>query len=214
MPKISGNSAFGGDDDPGNPSVNFRGQKRSNATHRSLVDPEARLARKGSGQPALLSHSMHVLMENRHGLCVEFAVDQANGRAERLQAAAMLGRVYQRQGLSPRTLAADGGYREGAFLAACEGDGITPHIPLPATPIRGEGPSSEARRRAKRRMGTKGYSISQRVRKRIEEVFGWLKTIAGLARTRFVERWKTRQEGQLAASAYNLLRIARLKPNT
>lgn len=204
----------GGDDnDPGNPSVNFRGHKRSNKTHRSLVDPEARLARKGPGKPALLSHSVHVLMENRHGLCVDIALDEANGHAERLQAAIMLEHVYKRQGLSPRTLAADGGYRDGSFLAACEGDGITPHVPLPDTPIRGECEASEARRRAKRRMGTKGYSISQRVRKRVEEIFGWLKTIGGLARTRLVQRWKILQEGQLAASAYNLLRIARLRPN-
>ena len=202
----------GDDDDPGNPSINFRGQKRSNATHRSLVDPEARLARKGPGQPALLSHSLHVLMENRHGLCLDVAIDEANGTAERLQAAMMLERTYERHGLSPGTLAADAAYREGAFLAACEGDGITPHVPLPVGPIRGDDASAEARRRAKDRMKTQGYATSQRVRKRIEEIFGWLKTIAGLARTRLVERWKTLQEGQVAASAYNLLRIARLKP--
>ena len=78
------------DDDPGNPTVNFRGQKRTNQTHRSLIDPEARLARKGRGKPALLGHSAHVLMENRHGLCLDVAVDQADGYAERRCAAMML----------------------------------------------------------------------------------------------------------------------------
>ncbi len=151
-------------------------------------------------------------MENRNGLCVDIELDQANGIAERLCAAVMLERTHERHGLSPRTLGADGNYKEGAFLAACEGDGITPHVPLPDGPIRGDDENAAARRRAKRRMKTKGYAISQRVRKRVEEMIGWLKTIGGMARSRFVGRWKIRLDGQLTAAAYNLLRMARLAP--
>jgi transposase len=200
------------DDDPGNPTVNFRGEKRSNKTHRSVTDGEARLARKGKGQPAKLSHGGHVLMENRNGLCMDIAVDDPNSKYERLQAAIMLERTYKRHRLWPKTLGADGNYKEGAFLAALEGDGITPHVPLPNGPIRGEGPASTARRRAKRRMTTKGYAISQRIRKRAEEVIGWCKTVGGLARAWFIGRWKLRQQSEATAAAYNLLRMARLAP--
>jgi transposase len=200
------------DDDPGNPTVNFRGEKRSNQTHRSLTDAESRLARKGKGQPAQLSHGGHVLMENRHGLCLDIALDDPNGKYERVQAAVMLERTYHRHGLWPKTLGADGNYKEGAFLAALEGDGITPHVPLPDGPIRGDDEADHARRRAQRRMKTRGYTISQRVRKRIEEVIGWCKTVGGMARAWFIGRWKIRQQSEATAAAYNLLRMARLAP--
>ena len=200
------------DDDTGNPTVNFRHEKRSNKTHRSLVDSEARLARKGKGKPALLSHSAHVLMENRNGLCLDIAVDEANGYAERVQSGAMLDHVRRRHGLRPRTLGADAGYKDGAYLDALEQFGIEPHIPIGDGPIRGVDQSSEARRRARRRQRTKGYQMSYRIRKRIEEIFGWCKTIGGLARSRFVGRWKLKQQGEVAAAAYNLLRMARLAP--
>jgi transposase len=200
------------DDDPGNPTVNFRGERRSNQTHRSLTDAEARLARKGQGQPAKLSHGGHVLMENRNGLCLDIAVDDPNLKFERLQAAVMLERTYKRHGLWPKTLGADGNYKEGAFLAALQGDGIRPHVPLPDGPIRGEDEAAHARRRAKRGMKTKGYAISQRVRKRIEELIGWCKTVGGMARAWFIGRWKIRQQSEATAAAYNLLRMARLAP--
>lgn len=201
------------DDDPGNPSINFRGQKRGNKTHRSVTDAESRLARKGKGQPAKLCHSGHVLMENRNGLCIDIAVDDPNGKYERLQAAIMLERTYKRHKLWPKTLGADGNYKEGAFLAALGGDGITPHVPLPDGPIRGDNPASTARRRAKRRMKTNGYAISQRIRKRIEEVIGWCKTVGGMARAWFIGRWKLRQQSEATAAAYNLIRLARLAPS-
>jgi transposase len=202
----------GDDDDPGNPTVNFRGEKRSNKTHRSVTDGESRLARKGKGQPARLSHGGHVLMENRNGLCMDIAVDDPNSARERLQAAIMLERTYKRHRLWPKTLGGDGNYKAGDFLAALEGDGITPHVPLPDGPIRGASPASTARRRAKRRMTTKGYAISQRIRKRAEEVIGWCKTVGGLARAWFIGRWKLRQQSEATAAAYNLLRMARLAP--
>jgi transposase len=200
------------DDDPGNPTVNFRGQKRTNATHRSVVDPEARLARKGQGKPALLSHSGHVLMENRHGLCVDVEIDEANGYAERHAAGRMLTRTERHHGLRPRTLGLDAGYVDGPYLAALEEMRITPHVPIPSGPIRGHDNGAEARRRAKRRARTRAYAISQRIRKRIEEVFGWLKIVGGLARARFVGRWKIKQQAEVTAAAYNLLRLARLAP--
>jgi transposase len=200
------------DDDPGNPTIDFRHEKRSNKTHRSMVDPQARLARKGKGKPALLSHSGHVLMENRNGLCLDFAVDEANGYAERIQSGAMLDHVHRRHGLWPRTLGADAGYKDGAYLHALEQFGIDPHVPIGDGPIRGMDQGAEARRRGRRRQRTKGYRVSQRIRKRVEEIFGWCKAVGGLARSRFVGRWKLKQQGEAAAAAYNLLRMARLAP--
>lgn len=105
-PKVSDSSD---DDDPGNPTVSFHHEKRSNATHRSLTDPEARLARKGQGKPAILSHSGHVLMEHRSGLCVDIRLDAADGRAERRQAMKMIRHARRRQNLEVTTLGADAG---------------------------------------------------------------------------------------------------------
>lgn len=200
------------DGDPGNPTLDFRGEKRSNATHRSIVDPEARLARKGDGKPAVLSHSLHVLMDNRHGLCLEVAVDEANGTAERLQAGAMLDRVRERHDLWPRTLGTDAGYKDGKFLEALETFGIVPHTPVGEGPIVGRNGPAQARRRARRRAGHVGYAISQRIRKRVEEIIGWCKTVGGLARARFVGRWKIKLQGEVTAAGYNLLRMVRLAP--
>jgi len=200
------------DDDPGNPTINFRGQKRSNQTHRSLTDPEARLARKGRGKPAQLSHSVHVLMENRNGLCLDVQVDEANGTAECEQALAMLTRAKQRHPVYPATLGADAGYRAGAFLADVRRHRVTPHVPLPDGPIRGDDRAAEARRWAKSLTGTAGYEVSQRIRKRIEEIFGWCKSIGGLGRARFTGRWKIKLQALTTAAAHNLLRLARLRP--
>lgn len=200
------------DDDPGNPTVNFRGERRTNATHRSVVDPEARLMRKGKGKPAILGHSAHVLMENRSGLCLDIAVDEANGMAERIQSAAMLDHVWKRHGRWPKTLGADAGFRDGAYLDALEQFGIVPHVPVGDGPIRGDNEGAEARRLAKQRQKTKGYTISQRIRKRVEEIIGWCKTVGGFGRARFVGRWKIKLQGEITAAAYNLVRMARLAP--
>ena len=122
------------DDDPSNPTVNFRGERRSNATHRSLTDPEARLARKSKGQEARLAHGFHVLMENRNGLVIDVAVSEANGRAEREQALAMIRRSKRRHALKPKTLTADKGYDAGPFLAELEtAEGAVPLVPIPTT---------------------------------------------------------------------------------
>jgi len=200
------------DDDPGNPTVSFRGEKRRNETHRSLTDPEARLARKSNGVGAKLAHAAHVLMENRNGLVVDVSVSEANGFAERKAALELVRRTKKRHRLRPKTLAADKGYAAGTFLHELEkGEKVVPLIPVPNGPIRGEGPEAEARRRARDRQRTKRYQIAQRIRKRVEEVFGWSKTIGGLRRSRHVGRWRICQQALVVHAAYNLLRMARLE---
>ena len=199
------------DSDRGNRTVNFHGEKRTNATHVSTTDPQARLMRKGRGKEALLYHSGHVLMENRHGLCVDMRVDAADGKAERRCAKRMLRHVWRRHKVMPWTLAADKGFDDGSFLLDLEAEVIRPHIPIRKGAITARGEPARARLRARRRMRTKGYTLSQRMRKRIEEIFGWVKTIGGLARTRFVGRWKIAQEMLMIGAAYNLLRMARLE---
>lgn len=192
--------------------VGWHGQKRSNATHRSRTDPDARLARKGNGREAHLSHSGHILMDNRSGLCLAAAVDTADGHAERRNALRMLRRVERHHGLRPRTLGADAGYRAGSFLVEVEGHGTVPHVPMPGEKIKGRSAEAQARRRARRRMQTAGYRLSQRVRKRCEQIIGWAKTTAGLARTRFVGHERIESSVQMAMAAYNLLRMTRMTP--
>jgi hypothetical protein len=197
------------DDDPGNPTVSFHGEKRTNATHASKTDPEAMLARHGKGKEARLCHSGHVLMENRHGLILDILVDAADGRAERRCAKAMLEHVKRRHRLMPETAGFDAGYDDGDFLEHLENEEIIPHVPVRKM---GSGPKSAVRRRALKRMKTKAYRISQRIRKRVEEIIGWCKTVGGLARARLVGRWKILQEAQITGAAYNLLRMSKLKP--
>jgi transposase len=199
------------DGDPGNPTVNFRGEKRGNTTHRSLSDPEARLARK-RGQSSILAHSVHALMENRHGLLVDVSVAEANGTAERVEALGMLAHARERHRLSPKSVGGDRGYAAGEFLCAIEEQGTLPHVPISADPIRGSDAGAQARRRARERMQSDGYMSSQRVRKRIEEIFGWAKEIGGLRRSRHVGRPKIGQNALIIGAAYNLLRLARLAP--
>ncbi len=203
------------DDDRGNPTVNFRGQKRCNATHESVVDREARLYKKSHGVAAKLSHGAHVLMENRNGLVIDVSVTEANGFAEREAALDMLGRSRRRHRLEPRTLGADKGYAAGAFLVALEEEqGIVPLIPMPAIPIKGSSKEARARRRACRRQKTERFKVAQKVRKRVEEIIGWDKVVGGMRRTRHVGRWKIRQQVLLVNAAYNLLRMARLGAQT
>src|SRR5487761_62635 len=190
-------------DDAGNPSVDFHGERRQNATHQSTTDPEARLAKKGAGKEAKLCYSANALMENRHGLLIDFAVAPADGYAERNSARAMLETALP--GSRRITLGADKGYDTGEFVASCRALKVTPHI---ARNERRAGGSALDRRTA--RHG--GYAVSQRVRKRVEEIFGWMKTVGGLRRTRYRGLERTQLHAYLVAAAYNLLRIARLSP--
>jgi hypothetical protein len=169
------------------------------------------LLRKGKGKEALLYHSGHVLMENRSGLCLDVRVDAADGKAERRSAKEMLKHVRRRHGLTPKTLAADKGFDDGSFPLELEEGGMSPHVPVREGTIVAADTPRLARRRTRRRMKSKGYGLGQRVRKRIEEIFGWLKAVAGLARTRFVGRWRIALDALMSGAAYNLLRLARLE---
>lgn len=204
---------------PRNPDVDFHGKKRSNATHSSRTDPEARLYRKGPGKPSQLAHLGHVLNENRHGLIMEVSVTEANGTAEKDAALEMIDRYTSKHGRGPQTVGADAGYDSGPFLLALEARQIEPHVAMtstePANLATARGDRKEkikARRRMRERQQSTAYQISQRVRKKIEECFGWAKTIAGLTKSRWVGRWKIQQYFEVTAAAYNLIRIAKLKP--
>ena len=180
--------------------LDFKGEKRSNQTHQSTTDPDARLMRKGNGQPAKLSYGGHVLMENRHGLCVDVLVTDAT-QAEHQAARQLLTRARRRR-IHPKTLGADKGYHVKDFVAHLREHTIRPHI------ARIEGrrtPGLDARTTR-----TEGYRISQRKRKRVEEIFGWLKSIGGLRKSRFIGQAKTQMAAFLSGAAYNLLRIAKL----
>lgn len=187
----------GGD---GSGMVDFKGERRTNATHESSTDPEAKLMRKGNGQPAKLSYGGHALMDNRFGLCVDLAVSDSRTH-ETVVARAMLAR-QRRKHRHPRTLGADKGYCTRGFIEHLRAQGIAPHI------ARIEGrrtPGLDARTRRH-----ESYRQSQRKRKRVEEIFGWLKTLGGLRKSRFIGMAKTQLYAYLAATAYNLLRIGRL----
>lgn len=190
-------------DDPGNPTVNFHGEKRSNETHASTTDPEAKLARKGRGKEAKLAYSAHALMENRNGLLVEFRVAEANGRAEREVALEMLDEHKTVRG--PATVGADKGYDTHDFVAECREINVVPHVTQVINEHRGSAIDGRTTRHP-------GYAISQRIRKRVEEIFGWAKTVGGFRRTRFRGRRRTQLAAYFVAAAYNLVRIARLSP--
>jgi len=196
------------DDDDLNGWSSFKGKKRSNKTHNSVVDPEARLASKGG--EAHPSHSMHVMTDSVSGLCVSLAVDVADGRAERRSAIVMLDRVKKRHGLQPRVIAADAGYGTGDFLCAVEERGITPHTAMSRQPIVGDTARHEARKRMRRRTKTKGYRLSQKLRRMIEPVIGWCKDVGGMRRTRFLGCPRIRDDAMMVASAWNLLRMTTL----
>jgi len=188
-------------DDPGNPTVNFHGERRTNATHQSTTDPEARLARKGQRKEAKLCFSGHVLMENRHGLCVDLQIAPATGTAERETALTML-RRQARRGIRPGTLGADKGYHCRDFVRRLRRRRIRPHL---ARVAERQTPGLDGRTTR-----TVGYALSQRLRKRVEEIFGWLKTVGGLRKTRVRGIARTQHAAYLVGAAYNLLRISRL----
>ncbi len=189
-------------DDPGNPTVDFRGKKRRNDTHASTTDPEAKLARKGKGKEAKLSFTAHALMENRNGLLVDFKVTEANGYAEREAALAMLRDNVN--GTRRATVGADAGYDVASFVEACRNQQVTPHV----APHR-NGYSALDRRTTR----YPGYEVSQWIRKRVEEIFGWMKTVGNFRRTRYRGVERTQHAAFLVGAAYNLLRVARLAPN-
>src|SRR5512132_2748312 len=187
-------------DDPGNPTVNFHGEKRSNATHESTTDVDALLARKGNGKEAKLSYNGNLLTENRNGLIVNTEVFQANGTAERDAALIMLEQI---PGTRRVTLGADKGYDTNNFVAECRHLNVTPHVAQNVTRNGGSAIDCRTTRHD-------GYAISQRKRKRIEECFGWLKTIALMRKVRHRGIEKVSWMFTFAAAAYNLVRMRNL----
>lgn len=186
-------------DDPGNPTVDFHGERRSNDTHCSTTDPDALLARKGKGKEAKLSYAGHVLMENRNGLAVDVMVTQATGTAERDAALLMAEAI---PGDHPVTLGADKNYDTKEFVAEARNVGATPHVAQ----------NNKGRRSAIDGRTTRhaGYEISQRKRKRIEEIFGWMKTVGGMRKLRHRGLELVGWMFTLGAAVYNLVRIRNL----
>jgi hypothetical protein len=193
--------------------VDFKGQKRSNATHRSVTDPEARLYTKHGGA-AYLQHSVHVLMENRHGLGVDIRVGRADGHAERKNCLKMLDRVKRKLGIDPVTLGADKGYDAEDFLLALGERGIEAHVSCKSRKeIEVPGKDEEgawARWTNQRGQGDESFKISQRKRRLDEEIFGWLKGFGGLRRARVVGRWKIQQLADIGLATLNMVRMRRL----
>ena len=186
-------------DDPGNPSVDFRGERRTNATHASTTDSEARLYKKASGQEAKLCFLGHVLMENRHGLVVNAMVTPATGTAERDAAVAL---VDARPSTRRITLAGDKNYDTAAFVNALRVRQVTPHVAQHTT---GRRSAIDGRTTCH-----PGYAVSQQKRKRVEEVFGWLKTIGLLRKVKLRGVQRVGWLFTFAAAVYNLVRIRNL----
>ena len=182
-----------------NPTVNFHGEKRSNATHRSTTDPEARLMKKGPGKEARLSFMGHLLMENRHGLAVAARYSQATGTAERDVAAAFAAAL--RQGKAARvTLGADKNYDTKDLVARLRELAVTPHVAQNITEGRGSAIDERTTRHG-------GYDVSQWKRKLIEEIFGWLKSVGLMRKTRHKGVARGGWMFTFATAVYDLLRI-------
>ena len=202
----SGEDPRNGSDDPPTPGggrnreADFHGQKRSNETHASTTDSEARVYRKGPGKEAKLCFMGHALMENRNGLVVDACLTEANGHAERIAALPMIEQRADRP--RPITLGADKAYDAEDFVNELRSMNLTPHVAQNTN-----GRSSAIDGRTTRHTG---YALSQRIRKRIEEAFGWIKTIAGQERTKFRGRERVGWAFTFAAAAYNLARLPKL----
>ena len=189
----------------GNGWADFKGKERKNDTHESRTDPEAKLYRKGEGQEAKLCFGEHVLMENRNGLVVDIAVRPAVGVTE---SEAALDLVMRSVPLDrPITIGGDKGFDNKSFIEGARQLGATPHVAQNSGPRRRSGIDRRTTRHV-------GYEISQVVRRRIESIFGWQKTVGGARRTRYHGVAKTDFFSTMTAVAYNLLRISRLLPQT
>jgi transposase len=187
-------------DDPGNPTIDFHGEARSNDTHESTTDPDALLARKSDGKEAKLSYNGNLLVENRNGLILTTEVFQANGTAERDAALVMLEQI---PGAHRVTVGADKGYDTRDFIAECRNLQVTPHVAQNTKRSGGSAIDARTTRHT-------GYAVSQKKRKRIEECFGWLKTIALLRKVRHRGIHKVGWVFSFAAAAYNLVRMRNL----
>jgi len=183
-------------DDPGNPTVNFHGERRSNATHRSTTDPESRLLRKAKGHEAKLQYVGGLLMENRHGLVVQATAVVGSGTAERDVAIAQVAALPA----GAKTVGGDKGFDQRAFVDAVRATGATPHVAAKAKYSAIDGRTTRH----------PGYAVSQRIRKRIEEVFGWMKTVGLLRKLRHRGVARVNWIFVFTAAAYNLVRMRTL----
>jgi transposase len=177
-----------------NPTVDFKGEKRSNDTHASTTDPQARLYKKAEGEKSRLCYLGHALMENRNGLAVDMETTLATGTAEREAAKAMVERSVKRGS----TLGADKNYDVAEFVFAMRGHGVTPHVAQKSV-------GSAIDRRTTRHAG---YAVSLKKRKLVEEIFGWAKTVGGLRKARFIGLTKVKAQTVFTLAAYNLIRMA------
>ena len=191
-------------EDPGNPTINFRGEKRCNATHQSTTDPESVLYRKANGKEAKLCFGGHILMENRNGFCADFTIHDPIAEPE---AAVALQQVAAHEalheGVAVQTVGADKAYHRKDFVMGCRAENITPHV---ACKDGVNVPGLDGRTTTK-----ESYRLSQKIRKRVEEIFGWIKTVGGLRRSRYRGRERTQAWSYFVAGTYNLLRLARLE---
>lgn len=193
------------DDDPGNPTINFHGEKRGNQTHRSTTDPDSVLYRKTYGQASRLCFGTQVLMENRNGLCAAITVHNPIAQQEPTVALAQVDEHRQWHGAMVTTLGADKAYHQRKFVEGCRERGISPHAACKGNlAVAGlDGRTTQSR----------GYRTSQRIRKRVEEIFGWMKTVGGMRRSRYRGVDRTQAWAYFVAGAYNLLRMTRLRMN-
>lgn len=199
----------GASDEGRNPSVNFRGERRRNETHRSKTDPDARLARRSDGQGAYPGYHVHYTMDNKSRLTLDVETTRAEGRPEPEAGRRMLARLKRRHRLRPRTLGADKGYFVASFLDSLRRRGIKPHIACPATAIKKK--AKALREWAKRKTRSQGYALSQRFRKQIEELFGEAKDFMGLRRMRLRTFERVQEQPLLTALAQNLKRLVKLQ---
>jgi transposase len=192
------------DEDPGNPTINFRGESRRNDTHQSTTDPESVLYRKASGKEARLCFGAHLLMENRNGLCADFTIHNPIAEPEPMAALRQLdGHKKLHQGVAPKSIGADKNYHRKAFVRDCRQRQIVPHV---ARKDKIKTPGLDGRT-----TGSAAYQTSQVIRKRVEEIIGWIKVIGGLRRSRYRGTERTQACGYFVAATYNLLRMARLE---
>ena len=183
-------------DDSGNPTTNFRGEKRTNETHQSTTDPDARLYKKGRGRESKLSYLGHVTMENRNGLAVKGRVTRATGFAEREAALEMIGELARKRRI---TVGGDKAYDTKEFVRQLRTRNATPHV--------SQNTIGRASAIDERTTQHPGYQVSQRKRKRIEEIFGWLKTVAMLRKTRHRGLKRVAWMFNFGLAAYNLVRM-------
>ncbi|MDD5141784.1 MAG: IS5 family transposase [Verrucomicrobiales bacterium] len=191
------------DEDPGNPTINFRGELRRNDTHQSATDPDSVLYRKASGKESRLCFGAHALMENRNGLCADFTLHNPIEQSEPVMALAQVDAHQQlHEGVKAKTVGADKGYHRKDFVNGCRERAIAPHAACKHhTKIAGlDG----------RTTTQPGYQMSLKIRKRVEEIFGWIKTVGGFRRSRYRGLERTQAWGYFVAGTYNLLRLARL----